>query len=107
MTSYYSDKERVEIANKEYKDWSLEEEVRLKEGSFIGSVSQVNNKPSGEQSFVITDQYVYPTASQAERESVKEVTVLYRGSTGLDKTSEQPGDVYRDWVVNSSKKYIK
>jgi hypothetical protein len=102
MTSYYSDKERVEIANKEYKDWSLEEEVRLKEGSFIGSVSQVNDKPSGEQSFVITDQYVSPTASQAERESVKEVTVLYRGSTGLDKTLEKPGDVYRDWVVNNS-----
>jgi hypothetical protein len=34
--------------------------------------------------------------------SVKEVTVLYRGSTGLDKTLEKPGDVYRDWVVNNS-----
>ncbi|MGK0552866.1 hypothetical protein ACSFB8_12500 [Enterococcus faecalis] len=56
---------------------------------------------------MLLDQYVSPAASRAERESVKEVTVLYRGSTGLDKTSEQPGDVYRDWVVNSSKKYIK
>ncbi|MGK0550492.1 hypothetical protein ACSFB8_02735, partial [Enterococcus faecalis] len=103
MTEYHSDEEKVKIAKKEYNNLELGKELRI-DGvdESIGSVSQVNNKPSGEQSFVITDHYVSPTASRAERESVKEVTVLYRGSTGLDKTSEQPGDVYRDWVVNNS-----
>ncbi|MCS5465350.1 hypothetical protein NWO25_16995 [Enterococcus lactis] len=33
--------------------------------------------------------------------AVKEVTVLYRGSTGLDKIKKQTGDVWQDWVVNN------
>jgi hypothetical protein len=98
-----NDKQRVELANKEYDNLEVKHKIDVDKGNIsVGSVSQVNDKPSGEQSFVITDQYVSPTASQAERESVKEVTVLYRGSTGLDKTLEKPGDVYRDWVVNNS-----
>lgn len=31
---------------------------------------------------------------------MKEVTVLYRGSTGVDKVLEQPTDVIMDWVAN-------
>ena len=69
----------------------------------IGYVSQVINNPSGEQSFVIThtDRFVSPVAPLPERLAVKEVTVLYRGSTGLDKIKKQTGDVWQDWVVNN------
>ena len=66
---YYTDAERVEIANKEYKNWKVKEEVRLKDGTFLGYVSQVINKPSGEQSFVIThtDRFVSSVAPLPER----------------------------------------
>ena len=66
---YYTDAERVEIANKEYKNWKVKEEVRLKDGTFLGYVSQVINKPSGEQSCVIThtDRFVSPVAPLPER----------------------------------------
>ncbi|MDA9471182.1 hypothetical protein [Enterococcus sp. 5H] len=101
MTNYYNDKERKEIAELEYSDLTIEQELRTQsKDKTIGYVSQVNDKATGEQSFVVTDKYVSPTAPLSEREKVKEVTVLYRGSTGIDKTLEQPVDVYRDWWVN-------
>ncbi|MBC1341637.1 hypothetical protein HB802_10240 [Listeria welshimeri] len=102
MNKYYSDKEHVEIARKEYDGWEKGYEVKLNNDKPLGYISQINNKPTGEQSFVITDNYVPLSAPKKERESVKEITVLYRGSTGIDKIKEQTGDVYKDWVVNDS-----
>lgn len=98
MNKYYSDKEHVEIARKEYDGWEKGYEVKLNNDKPLGYISQINNKPTGEQSFVITDNYVPLSAPKKERESVKEITVLYRGSTGIDKIKEQTGDVYKDWV---------
>lgn len=104
MTSYYSDKEHVEIAQLEYSKLSIGQELKIKDKTkTIGYVSQVINNLSGEQSFVIThtDRFVFPVAPLPERLAVKEVTVLYRGSTGLDKIKKQTGDVWQDWVVNN------
>ncbi|EOH57057.1 hypothetical protein UA3_00568 [Enterococcus faecium EnGen0263] len=104
MTSYYSDKEHVEIAQLEYSKLSMGQELKIKDKTkTIGYVSQVINNPSGEQSFVIThtDRFVSPVAPLPKRLAVKEVTVLYRGSTGLDKIKKQTGDVWQDWVVNN------
>lgn len=102
----FTGNERVEIAKKEYQNWGLKKVVVLDNGKTIGYVSQVNDKSTGEQSFVITDQYVPPTASLNERQAVTEVTVLYRGSTAPDKgnlfDSSNPTyqDVRSDWLGN-------
>ncbi|HFC9197235.1 hypothetical protein [Enterococcus lactis] len=66
---YYSDKEHVEIAAKEYEDWKLGYDVYLEDGKFLGIISQVINNPSGEQSFVIThtDRFVSPVVPLPER----------------------------------------
>ncbi len=103
----YSGKERVEIAQNEYKNWKKGDTVTIKNDSkTIGYVSQTFNKISGEQSFVITDHYVSPNAPLTERETVKEVTVLYRGSTApsvdnlFDPKNPTFWDVRADWVMN-------
>ncbi|MDH5041996.1 DUF2974 domain-containing protein [Enterococcus faecalis] len=91
---------------KEYQNWGLKKVVVLDNGKTIGYVSQVNDKSTGEQSFVITDQYVPPTASLSERQAVTGVTILYRGSTAPDKgnlfDSSNPTyqDVRSDWLEN-------
>lgn len=73
----------------------------------IGNVSQtINNKAAGQQTYIITEKYTPPTASHIERSKVKEVTVLYRGSTaptlanGLTPFHKDSLDVWTDWGVN-------
>ncbi|MDT2012600.1 lipase family protein [Carnobacterium divergens] len=104
---HYSDEERVQIAEKEYRNYSEKEIVKINSNKIsVGYVSQVNDKPTGEQSFVITNDYVSPDASLKERESVREVTVLYRGSTAptvtniLNPLDPDFKDVRSDWVKN-------
>ncbi|KEI50361.1 hypothetical protein P742_0108235 [Enterococcus faecium UC8668] len=70
MTSYYSDKEHVEIAQLEYSKLSIGQELKIKDKTkTIGYVFQVTNNLSGEQSFVIThtDRFVSPVAPLLER----------------------------------------
>lgn len=105
--SNYSGKERVEIAKLEYEKLMIGQELKTRnKKQSIGYVSQKFNKISGEQSFVITDHYVSPNASLTERETVKEVTVLYRGSTApsvdnlFDPKNPTFWDVRADWVMN-------
>ncbi len=73
----------------------------------IGIVSQkINNKSTGEQSYIITDKYTPPTASISERNKVKELTILYKGSTapanGNLNVPKHPDykDVRKDWLSN-------
>ncbi|KKD50476.1 hypothetical protein UQ68_01165 [Listeria seeligeri] len=82
-----TDQERVELAKKEYSKLELKKEVNIStynREKKIGIISQVNNKPTGEQSFIITDKYTPPTAASTERNKVKELTILYIGSTAAD-----------------------
>lgn len=59
MANTYNDKERKEIAELEYQNLTLEQELKLQnKDKTIGYVSQVNDKSTGEQSFVVTDVYV-------------------------------------------------
>ncbi|WP_071865816.1 hypothetical protein, partial [Enterococcus caccae] len=77
-----NDKERVELARKEYDDLQLNSKIDLNGGkTTVGRVSQVNDKATGEQSFVITDKYCPASSSIEQRNQVKEVTVIYRGSS--------------------------
>lgn len=95
MTKAYSDEERVEIASKEYEEWLIKDEIRLDNNDLVGVVCIVNDKSTGEQSFVITDKYCPPSAPIEQRNQVKEVTVLYRGSS-----FELSSDAAKDWFLN-------
>lgn len=96
MTKAYSDEERVEIASKEYEEWLIKDEVRLDNNDLVGVISTVNDKPTGEQSFVVTDKYCPASASSEQRNQVKEVTVIYRGSS-----FELSSDAAKDWLLNN------
>ncbi|MCO6017041.1 hypothetical protein CKN86_06190 [Carnobacterium divergens] len=96
MSDNYTDKQRMEIAEQEYNSYKESDPVKIgKEKNKIGYVSQVNDKSTGEQSFVITDNYVSPTSSLSERNQVKEVTVIYR-----DSSFELSSDAAKDWLLN-------
>lgn len=101
----------MKLARKEYDDLYLTEEVTISKNNekrkSIGNVSQtINNKAAGQQTYIITEKYTPPTASHIERSKVKEVTVLYRGSTaptlasGLTPFHKDSLDVWTDWGVN-------
>lgn len=62
----------------------------------IGVVSQVydNTKSSGEQVYAVVDNRHIP------KEEVKEVTVLFRGSTSPQEFINNPADVTLDWLEN-------
>ncbi|MEG7759712.1 hypothetical protein U2179_15850, partial [Listeria monocytogenes] len=72
MSQAITDQERVELAQKEYEDYKLKDKVKILKVNgneqTIGIVSQkINNKSTGEQSYIITDKYTPPTASISER----------------------------------------
>ncbi|NBA62201.1 hypothetical protein [Enterococcus mundtii] len=82
MTVKNTEKDKVEIAKKQYEKLDLDSPFSINNNKLnIGYVSHINSKITGEQSFIITDKYVPLSAPLSERESVKEVTVLYRGSS--------------------------
>ncbi|MBC1903233.1 DUF2974 domain-containing protein [Listeria innocua] len=106
-----NDYERMKLARKEYDDLYLTEEVTIsknnEERKSIGIVSQtINNKAAGQQTYIITEKYTPPTASHIERSKVKELTILYRGSTaptlasGLTPFHKDSLDVWTDWGLN-------
>ncbi|WP_420214172.1 Mbeg1-like protein [Listeria monocytogenes] len=111
MSQAITDQERVELAQKEYEDYKLKDKVKILKVNgneqTIGIVSQkINNKSTGEQSYIITDKYTPPTASISERNKVKELTILYKGSTapanGNFNVPKHPDykDVRKDWLSN-------
>ncbi|OFG60398.1 Mbeg1-like protein [Listeria monocytogenes] len=111
MSQAITDQERVELAQKEYEDYKLKDKVKILKVNgneqTIGIVSQkINNKSTGEQSYIITDKYTPPTASINERNKVKELTILYKGSTapanGNLNVPKHPDykDVRKDWLSN-------
>ena len=70
MNNFYTDEQRVQIAKKEYNNLKLKKELKIDGVNIsIGYISQVINKPSGEQSFVITHtgRFVSPVAPLPER----------------------------------------
>ncbi|EHP2985619.1 TPA: Mbeg1-like protein [Listeria monocytogenes] len=111
MSQAITDQERVELAQKEYEDYKLKDKVKILKVNgneqTIGIVSQkINNKSTGEQSYIITDKYTPPTASISERNKVKELIILYKGSTapanGNFNVPKHPDykDVRKDWLSN-------
>ena len=85
----YTDFERVEIARTEYSSQTIGHRLK-KFGKTIGYVSDVVNDGTGQNAYVITDKPVTSSAS-----SVKQVTVLYRGSSANISM-----DAADDWLDN-------
>ncbi|EAE7466519.1 hypothetical protein DOZ94_06250 [Listeria monocytogenes] len=111
MNRVINDIERVDLARKEYDPLEISKVVSVSTANgdrkTIGIVSQkINNKSTGEQSYIITDKYTPPTASISERSKVKELTILYKGSTapanGNLNVPKHPDykDVRKDWLSN-------
>lgn len=100
MTNF-TDEERKLIAEQQYKNWNVNDEVTVNGGkTTIGYVSKVvNNKNTGEQAYIITD----GNPKVQKLEEVNHVTVLFQGSTGIDKIGENPKEVKRDWLDNNAK----
>lgn len=110
MSQANNDYERVKLAQKEYDKLAIEGAVNIPTANgtekTIGIVSKINNKSTGEQSYIITDKYTPPTASISARNQVKELTILYKGSTApskaniMDTKHPEFKDVRNDWLDN-------
>lgn len=94
-----TDEQHVQIAKQEYGNYEVGQEVTIgKNKNSIGYVSDViNNKKTGEQTYVITD----GNPKTQNPEDVKNVTFLNQGSLGPDKAVQNPGEFKRDWWDNN------
>lgn len=94
----YSDKQRIGIAKQEYENYRIGQVIAIDKGKTkIGYVSEfINNKKTGEQTYIITPEKLPKNPTPADLEKVQNVTVLYRGSTELMKGD----DWVTDWVKN-------
>ncbi|MGX7048698.1 hypothetical protein [Pseudolactococcus piscium] len=84
----------MKIAEKEYENLKLNQKIRI-DNQTIGYVSDVvNNKATGEQAYIITD----GNPKTQKIKDIKNVTVLYRGSSA---TIKEPMDSLTDWLDNN------
>ncbi|MGJ8730458.1 hypothetical protein ACRW9N_08310 [Listeria aquatica] len=108
MAPMLTEKNRVQIAKQEYnKNMNVGKPVKIDGGRKIGTLSQkIDNKATGEQTYIITNGGKKITANSplSEREKVKEVTILYRGSSAPDEMGlgkpDINNDVAADWLQN-------
>ena len=102
-----TDKIHKEIAQAEYNTYSIGREAWTDYGRYIGVPIDFNDNRSGngEQIYAIASDgsNVLPDASLRERAKVKEITLLYRGSTNpLGLFTGKAGEVGRDWGLNNT-----
>ena len=102
----YTDKENVIIAKREYDNNKIGFEADVNK-KYFGTLSDINDNRSnnGEQIYAIASDgsNVLPNAPLSERAKVKEITLLYRGSTNpLESVTGKAGEVGRDWGLNNT-----
>ena len=92
----YIDDYNLQITMAEYEDLRLNRLAWTLNGTKIGTVTYVsdNKDGNGEQVYAVVEDPNLP------KDQVTEVTVLFRGSTGMDQVFKQPKDVWDDWVEN-------
>ncbi|GBG95166.1 hypothetical protein LFYK43_16250 [Ligilactobacillus salitolerans] len=97
-----SEKERIYFANNEYHDYKENDVVNIKGKGKVGYVSKkINDLDTGEQAYIITSEN--PKAPNYDPKKVKNVTILYRGSSGLNHIAEKNSlghDARKDWTQN-------
>ena len=104
-----TDKIHKEIAEEEYAYYGVGEEVTTKNNYLVGNTLDFNDNRSGngEQIFTYTKiengrGAVPLEAPLSERAKVKEITLLYRGSTNpLGLFTGKADEVGRDWGLNN------
>ena len=80
----FNDEQRLLISRAEYKKYKVNGvcEIEYKgENIKIGTVSQVISKDSGEDTYVLTDIALPENPTAKDYAKVKEITILYQGST--------------------------
>ena len=102
-----TDSVHKEIAESEYNDYIVGEEAKTNNYYKIGNTLDFNDNRSGngEQIYAIASDgsNVLPNAPLSERAKVKEITLLYRGSTNpLGLFTGKAGEVGRDWLGNNA-----
>ncbi|MBF0780363.1 MULTISPECIES: hypothetical protein [unclassified Granulicatella] len=86
-----TDKERQELSEKQYKSYKINSPVRLnEEKDLVGYVSEIKNKLSGENTYIVTDIKLPDTPTTDDLAKVGHVTLLYQGSQDV-----------RDWTLNN------
>ncbi|MBF0780365.1 MULTISPECIES: hypothetical protein [unclassified Granulicatella] len=89
--SRYSDYEHQQIAEKEYDNYNIGNRIMInKEKDLVGYVSEIKNKLSGENTYIVTDIKLPDTPTTDHLAKVGHVTLLYQGSQ----------DVW-DWTLNN------
>ncbi len=97
MSYKYINDPQLQIGMSQYnKGMDLRSIVKTPNGQTIGTVTYVsdNKDGNGEQVYAVVEDPNLP------KDQVTEVTVLFRGSTGMDQVFKQPKDVWDDWVEN-------
>ena len=110
----YTDKENVIIAKREYDNNKIGFEADVNK-KYFGTLSDINDNRSnnGEQIYTYTKaengrRAVPLDAPLSERAKVKEITLLYRGSTNpLGLFTGKADEVGRDWVGNNAALRLK
>ena len=98
----YTDKQNFSIAMKQYPpegtDYTIGQLISIKDGDEtikVGYVAEVIHKPSGEDTYILTDKPLPENPTPRQLAEVTEVTMLYQGSTMDDPLHDIP----TDWVV--------
>ena len=92
-TSSYTDEQNVLIAREEYENYKVGDRITIKTNgnpTTIGYVAEVIHKPSGEDTYVVTNTKLSKNPTPEELANIKDVTILYQGSTPNKK----------DWIDN-------
>ena len=102
-----TDRVHKEIAESEYNSYVVGKEAKTNNYYKIGTPLDFNDNRSGngEQIHAIASDgsNALPDASLSERAKVKEITLLYRGSTNpLESVTGKAGEVGRDWGLNNT-----
>ena len=96
--SKYTDEQNFLIMKKQYPendiDYNIGELITV-DGVKVGYVSEVIHKPSGEDTYILTDKKLPENPTPRQLAEVTEVTMLYQGSTMDDPLHDIP----TDWVV--------
>ena len=102
-----TDRVHKEIAESEYNSYVVGKEAKTNNYNKIGTTLDFNDNRSGngEQIYAIASDgnNALSNASLSERAKVKEITLLYRGSTNpLGLFTGKADEVGRDWVGNNA-----
>lgn len=84
----YTDEQNLEIAMKQYpkegRDYKIGQLISINNGDEtikVGYVAEVIHKPSGEDTYILTDKPLPKNPTPRQLAEVTEVTMLYQGST--------------------------